>query len=227
MKDGGSTKLAFMAALACLAGCGSKTDANARNFGAAIERHLEEGGRSLCLGTDRWPVDVPANDVGSTNGRSGDSPSARMQALQKAGLVSASEIDVDEGAWFGKTTGRMRKVVRYTLTEAAKPYTREPERVHVAWGSESATKVLDLCWGRKSLDKVVKWEGPMEFGAFKTARVIYTYKIVDMADWAKGAEMQEAFRTIGIRLKQAEKEDVEPVKLTSEGWEVKKDRSRR
>jgi hypothetical protein len=62
----------------------------------------------------------------------------------------------------------------------------------------------------------------MEFGAFKTARVIYTYKIVDMADWAKSAEVQEAFHSIGIRLKQAEKADAEAVKLTSEGWRVKK-----
>jgi hypothetical protein len=223
MKTSKSAKLAWAVAMAgaVLAGCGSKIDANAKNFGAAIERHFQDG-KHLCLGTDAWPVDLPANELTSSTSRSGESRAARMQALQKAGLVSAGEIEVDEGAAFGKTTGRMRKVVRYTLTEAARPYTREPERVHVSWGSETPMEVLDLCWGRKSLDKVVKWEGPMEFGAFKTARVIYTYEIVDMADWAKRAEMQDAFRMIGVQLKQAGKEDAQALKLTSEGWEVRK-----
>jgi hypothetical protein len=146
-----------------------------------------------------------------------------MRALEKAGMVSASEIEVDEGAWFGKTTGRMRKVTRYTLAEAAKPYTRDSERVPVA-SKGGPAEFRDLCWGRKALDKVVKWEGPMEFGAFKTARVIYTYSIVDVAEWAKRPEVQQAFPAIGAQLQRAANEDVEGVKLTSEGWEVSQGR---
>jgi hypothetical protein len=203
---------------AFLAGCGSKADANAKNFGAAIADHLKD--ERLCLDTDRWPVDLPASGAASKADGDAESPGMRMRALQKAGLVSASEVEIDEGARFGRATGHMRKVVRHSLTESAKPYTRETGRVHLAWGAEQPTKVVELCWGRKHLDKVVKWEGPMEFGAFKTARVIFTYTIVDVADWSQSAEMQDAFRTIGVQLQMATKEDARAVKLTSEGWEV-------
>jgi hypothetical protein len=216
-------KLAWIviATAAVLAGCGSKTGANAKNFGTAIERHLQEEGH-LCLGTDRWPVDLPANEVAANTRGAAWPPGVRMRALQNAGLLTASEIEVDEGASIGKTTGRMRKVVRYTLTDSAKPYTREAERVRSSRGADKPIEMLDLCWGRKAIDKVVKWEGPMEFGEFKTARVIYTYRIVDMADWAKSSEMQEVFRTIESELEQAGREAVKAVKLTSEGWEVKR-----
>jgi len=208
---------------AVLAGCGSKTDANATNFGAAIERHLKAGER-LCLGVDRWPVDLAANEVAAdTRGRPW-SRGVQMRALQDAGLVSASAIEIDEGAPIGKTTGRMRQLMRYTLTEAAKPYAREAERVRLSWETDQPIELLDLCWGRKELDRVVKWEGPMEFGEYKTARVIYTYKIVDVAGWAMRSEMQKVFRTIESELKQAGREDVKSVQLTSEGWEVQRRR---
>jgi len=206
---------------AALAGCGSKTDANATNFGAAIERHLKEGAR-LCLGVDRWPVDLAANEIAAdTRGRSW-SRGVQMRALQDAGLVSVSAIDVDEGAPIGKTTGRMRQLMRYTLTEAAKPYTREAKRARMSWETDQPIEFLDLCWGRKELHRVVKWEGPMEFGEYKTARVIFTYKIVDVADWAMQSDMQKVFRTIEAELKQAGREEVKAVQLTSEGWEVKR-----
>ena len=218
-------KTAWVAIIAgaILAGCGNKTDANATNFRAAIERHLKDG-KHLCLGADRWPVDLAVNEVATdTRGRAW-SRGVQMRALKDAGLVSASAIEVDEGAPIGKTTGRMRQLMRYTLTEAAKPYTREAKRARMSWETDQPIEFLDLCWGRKELHRVVKWEGPMEFGEYKTARVIYTYKIVDVADWAMRSEMQKVFRTIESELKQEGQEDVQAVKLTSEGWEVKRGR---
>jgi len=207
-----------VAASVALAGCGGKTAANEENFSAVIERHLDEEGH-LCLGTDRWPVDLHKSEVAASVRGDSLSRAARMQALQNAGLVSASDIEIDEGAAIGKVTGRMKSMVRYTLTDAARRYTREADRVRASWEVDQPLELLDLCWGRKVLDKVLKWEGPMEFGAFKTARVIYRYEIVDVADWAKGSEVREAFKSIDSALNQAVREDAKGVQLTSEGWE--------
>ncbi|MDG5826958.1 hypothetical protein MRX60_13075 (plasmid) [Xylella fastidiosa subsp. pauca] len=80
----------------------------------------------------------------------------------------------------------------------------------------------DLCWGKKALDKVVKWEGPMKFGDYQEANVKYLYKIDGLADWAKKPEILAAFPYVGQITEDAgKKEQQHGVKLTSVGWEAK------
>ena len=51
--------IVILAALgtAALTACGSKTDANEKNFGAAMTQYFDKKG-DLCLNTKRWPVDL-------------------------------------------------------------------------------------------------------------------------------------------------------------------------
>lgn len=114
------------------------------------------------------------------------------------------------------------KVKRYTLTDAAKKYVREKEVENFGMGGPVKGKQTDLCWGKKALEKVVKWEGPMKLGDYQEALVTYTYKINDLADWAKKPDVQNVYPVIG-RLAQGEKslEEKHAVKLTSNGWEAK------
>lgn len=46
--------------LILLTGCGSKEDANEKNFGAAISRFVEQS-NELCMGfrVNQWPIDLP------------------------------------------------------------------------------------------------------------------------------------------------------------------------
>jgi hypothetical protein len=57
-------QLAILAALATvtLAACGSKTDANEKNFGMAMTQYFDKTG-DLCLNTQRWPVDLSEMDL--------------------------------------------------------------------------------------------------------------------------------------------------------------------
>jgi hypothetical protein len=214
-----NTKLAVAMVSAVLAACGSKSDASARNFGAALDAYLQSRGR-LCLHTDRWPVEVDKREV-ELAAQAPDWRSVhQMLALQAAGLVDAKEIEVAEKPSFGRVTGQARGVVQYTLTEAAKPFMHEPERKHSTWERDKPVQLVDLCWARKELDKVVKWEGPMKYGDFQTARVIYTYKIVDKAAWADRPEIRKAFRQIEAEVERSGREDDLGLKLTSEGWEA-------
>jgi len=203
-----------------LAGCGSKTDANEKNFGTAIEQYLEKRG-DLCLNITEWPVDVSEMDLrlgkGSPTGKAG-----KMAALEAVGLAKSEDAEEQGSDIFGKPTGRTFKVKRYTLTDSAKPFQQTKEVKSFGLNGTTKKTQTDLCWGKKALDKVVKWEGPMKLGDYQEARVSYQYKIAGLADWAKKPEFQAAFPHAGQIIENAGKEaEQHGVKLTSAGWEAR------
>lgn len=76
--------------------------------------------------------------------------------------------------------------------------------------------------GKKALDKIVKWEGPMKFGDYQEAGITYNYKVNNLADWAKKPEVQAAFPFVKSVLDGAgSKESKHAIKLTSQAWEAK------
>jgi hypothetical protein len=204
-----------------LVGCGSKQDANEKNFGAAISQYLEKKG-DLCLGLNKWPIDVTEMDLrlqkNMPTGLAG-----KMESLAAVGLVSGVDAEIDQvGMFDNKPTGRKFKVKRFTLTDASKNFYREKEVSRI--GLDGVKKVMqgDLCYGKKSLDRVVKWEGPMKFGDYQEANVKYLYSIEGLAPWTKKPEFQAAFPYIGQIIDGAEKKEQQGgVKLTSLGWEPK------
>lgn len=202
-----------------LLGCGSKTSVSERNFARAIEQSLKQQDR-LCLDIDKWPVDISERDLVTVKAiPSGQA--AQVAALEAVGLARGEEVEVPNVRYDGKPTGSSYKVKRYTLTDAAKPF--EKTREVSSYSVDGAVKVslTELCWGRKGLGKVVKWEGPMKFGDYQEARVIYHYKLVEVPDWAKQPIIKAAFPWVGTMIEGAGKvEQVETVKLTSAGWEA-------
>ena len=213
--------LGIVAGAVSLTACGNKTDANEKNFGAALTQYFDKKG-DLCLNTKRWPVDLSEMDLrlqktmqaGSTN---------QMAALEAAGLVKGEDTEVDiMGFMDNKPTGRKAKVKRYTLTDAAKPFAQEKNVDSIGLNGKTTVKQTDLCWGKKALDKIVKREGPMKFGDYQEAGITYTYKVNNLADWAKKPDVQAAFPFVKSVLDSAgSKESKHAVKLTSQGWEAK------
>jgi len=206
------TCLAALGALA-LAGCGSKQDANEKNFGRAISQYLDKKG-GLCLRLNTWPVDVSEFDLRlkktTTTGTAG-----QMEALAAVGIATGTDEEVDQvGMFDNKPTGRKFKVKRYVLTDTGKKFYLEKEDQKVMQG--------DICYGKKVLDRVVKWEGPMKFGDYQEANVKYLYKIENLAEWTKKNEFLSAFPYVGKIIEAAESEEQKHgVKLTSQGWEPK------
>ena len=108
--------------IATLTACGNKTDANEKNFGAAINQYFDEGG-NLCLNT-AFPVDLSEMDL-----RQQSRAVKEMVALEAAGMVKGEFIEADN-PWFmgGHLGGKAKiKVKRYTATDAAKPFVQEKE----------------------------------------------------------------------------------------------------
>ncbi|WP_326999634.1 hypothetical protein [Comamonas testosteroni] len=212
--------LATIGTVALLAACGNKTDANEKNFGAAMTQYFEKRG-DLCLNTRNWPVDVSEMDL-RLQKTTQTGTAGQMAALEAVGLVKSEDAAVEVKGFFGKPTGSKINVKRYTLTELAKPFAQEKNVDSIGLNGKTTEKQIDLCWGKKALDKIVKWEGPMKLGEYQEAGVTYTYKVNNAAEWTKKPEIQAAFPIVKTILDGASsKESRHGIKLTSQGWEAK------
>jgi hypothetical protein len=184
---------------AALCACDSTTSANEKNFGTAVTRYFEKKG-DLCLDPVQWPVDVYETDLRQQK-LYPDGVAGQMAALETAGLARGEEVTLD---------GSKVKVRRYKLTEAAKPF------LHA-----DAKQQQRLCWGRKSLDKVVSRADPVKVGDHEESSVIYTYKLSNVAAWARKPQLKEAFPVLGRNVdgEQSQKEKLY-LQLTPQGWEA-------
>ncbi|WP_432262978.1 hypothetical protein [Cupriavidus sp. TMH.W2] len=203
-----------------VAACGSKTDPSEKNFGAALSQYFEKKG-DLCLGLTEWPIDLSEADLRVQKSWP-TGTAARMAALEQAGLVQGAMTEVERQSFFGNRTNKFT-VKRYTLTDAAKPYYHEKDvSVMTLGGGAKTVKQGDLCYGKTTLDKVVKWEGPMKLGDYQEARVTYQYQINGLANWVKRPEIRTTFPQLAKMVDGAGKDALtHAVKLTSLGWEAK------
>lgn len=200
-----------------LAACGSKTDANEKNFSAAMSQYFDKKG-DLCLNTKLWPVDLSEMDLRLQKSMRPGSAN-QMAVLEAAGLVKSEDTEVDI---MGKPNGAKAKIKRYTLTDAAMPFAQERVVSSKNLDDDTDERKTALCWGKKVLDKIVKWESTMKFGDYQEAGITYTYRVNNLADWAKTPNVQTAFPVLKSILDGVgSKESKHTIKQTSQGWEAK------
>jgi hypothetical protein len=191
---------------ASLSACDSKTAANKKNFGITVTQYFDKKG-DMCLDPMKWPVDVYETDQQKLFP---DGVAGQMAALETVGLARGEDMELPGTFVDGKPNGLKVKVRRYTMTDAVKPY------LHV-----NAKQQQRVCWGRKSLDKVVRWADPSKVGDHEESAVLYTYKLSNVAGWARKPQVKEAFPVLG-RTVDGEHTQQEKlyVKLTPQGWEA-------
>ena len=191
-----------------LVGCGSKTDANEKNFSAVIANEEKTG---ICLPFEKWPYRVEVSDV---------TRMGQLAALETAGLVSGADFEADEHRLFS-TTVRNIKLKIFSLTEEGKKFFRENRT-----SNAGAFVNGNLCYGKLALDKVIKWETPTN----STANVTFSVKLEGVADWVKKPELLAVFpgaaKAIGFNEAKVEKEVKAALKLTNLGWESDEDQER-
>ncbi|WP_434779045.1 hypothetical protein [Neisseria sp. Ec49-e6-T10] len=200
--------------------CSNKTDANEQNFTTAMNQYFDKKG-DLCLNIKKWPVDVSEGSLGMQN----NTPSSevnRMVALEAVGLVRGEDAEVQGTNFSGEPNGVIRKVKRYMLTDAAKNFIQEKDVDSIGMNGKNTVRQTKLCWGKQNIDKIVKWEGPIKLGDYQEVGITYTYKINNIADWAKKPEIQAAFPEVkNIIDNESSREIKHGIKLTSQGWEAK------
>lgn len=187
------------AALALLAACSQQPDADLQSMTAAVNVYLAKKG-DLCLGKDKWPIDVTPREAGS-HARN----AVQMPVLEHIGLVSSSQVKVEATEETPAAT-----VTRYALTDEGKKYflVREASRG-------------DFCAARLTLDKIVGWE--VHKGDKDQAEVLvtYTYK-VDAAPWTRDADVQKAFPMVDRVVRGAGTMELkESFQRTGSGWVAK------
>jgi len=193
---------------AALSACDSKTSANDKNFGITVTQYFDKKGE-LCLDPVKWPVDVYETDLRQQK-LYPDGVAGQMAALAAAGLARGEDLELPGLFADGKPTGPKVKVRRYTMLDAAKPYLRP-----------GPAQQPRICWGRKLLDKVVSWAEPAKVGGHEESSVIYTYKLSNVAAWARQPQLKEAFPAVGRTVdgEHRQKEKLR-VRLTPQGWEA-------
>lgn len=194
-------------ALFLVAGCGGAKDANEKNFSKAVSESLEKK-KELCLGLIEWPKDFDEGNFPSLQ----KDAIRRMEVLKSAGLVASEELESEPRNHYGKP--RTFKVTRYTLTEKGK---NSSKTVDTYLGPQQ-----DICYGKKSLAKIVKWMAPSEFSGITHTKITYLYKIDDLPAWTSSKEFKEAFPHAARAIAGAEKEEETSVAvLMNTGWEAK------
>jgi hypothetical protein len=196
-----------------LIGCAGKKDANEKNFSEALNSYLAKKGQ-LCLGIPSpWPVDL--NEAAR---RSGMGTAAEMAALEKAGLLRSHETETEYTSPLSSRPLRA-KVLRYEMTENGKTFYRERDRLGLGGNKQVQG---DLCYGQQVLDKIVKWEGPTAAGDSEEASIFYTYRIENLAEWAKNQDIQRVFPGIVSTIDGAGKTQMnQTLTLTNQGWQAK------
>jgi hypothetical protein len=196
-----------------LVGCASKKDANEKNFSEALNSYLAKKGQ-ICLGIpSMWPVDLNEAERRSAMGRA-----AEMAALEKAGLVRSHETETEYTPPLSSRPVRA-KVLRYELTDTGKTFYREKGGLDLGRNKHVQG---DLCYGQQALDKIIKWEGPTAVGDAKEASVFYTYKIDNLAEWAKNPDIQRVFPGVASTINGAGNTQMnQALILTNQGWQAK------
>ncbi|MCY1439245.1 hypothetical protein D9M71_554760 [compost metagenome] len=159
-------------------------------FEQAIAQDLEANG-SLCLGIKKWPVDVTILEIKSKSLRA-----LTFANLDRVGLLNGEDTAI-------KTMGWKMPVARYTPNEKLRPFMVGP----------------DICWGKKVLAEVVKWDGPMSNGDYKEAVVTYNYGVIT-APWLAESNLPLYYPEM-LQANAGAQSAQLTLKLTSAGWEVK------
>ena len=188
----------LVATLAVLAlNCGKSSPKAA--FSRAIQQQLGAQG-DLCIGFERWPVDVRPDDTAALE---------QLSALEKAGVL----VGADETVKSDVQRGNVR-IRRYRLT----PQGRQSFK-------GSAEDRGDVCYGQKKLVQVEKWEGPLSIGQFEQAKVVYTYRLEGLPAWTSSLQVKSAFPVLARNVGSGGQGSTEVLLTrTSEGWEAKTSR---
>ncbi len=203
------TILLTLPLLVALSGCNNAKKPNVANFTKAINEYFAKHGQECTYFAQTFPIDVPASEL---KGSSGTAP--RMAALERAGLVRGSNTTaVIRGMMGALGPSAPRPVRRHELTEEGRKFFQVKPGI---LGQSTA-----FCYGHEAVDSIVNWTKPESMGSALQTKVTYTYKMPDLAPWAKQADVQQAFGDIRTTVDDISKaHESVSLELTNKGWKV-------
>jgi hypothetical protein len=198
--------LIFLAVIAFLTACSNAKRPSDSNFKAAINQYPAKHGKACTWIGRSFPVDVSESEQ---KFQSGTGP--QLAVLEAAGLLRSSDTIAPTPGILGP--GAPRHVKRYEPTEEGKKYLQQAPGI---FGQSSG-----LCYGDKAVDSIVKWTESPAAGLYSQTKVIYTYKIENLAPWAKRSDVQQEFGDVRTTVSGISKSnEIARLLLTNQGWEV-------
>ena len=196
--------------LILFSGCNSAKKPNETNLRKAIDQYLPTQNWACVPVDGQFPFDVPA---ANWNDKSGEA--AKLAALERAGLVQFSNTTaVVQSMANALSLGphKAELVKRYTVSSKGQKY----------FGKVRGTlgQADGFCYGHETVDTIVNRTESETQGDYSETTVTYTYKIPDLAAWAKLPDVQQAFPLIGTTLEMAGKNRTIALHLTNKGWTV-------
>jgi hypothetical protein len=186
-----------------LVACSDSRKPTSANFTAAVNQYLEHHGQACTLIGSQFPVDIPRSQQSSID--------AKLSALQHAGLVSEMDTTAVVHGLMDALRGPSppQQVHHYVLIAEGQKYIQQL--------SSAVTPISGFCYGQETVDSISHWT----IGSQSEAEVSYTYRIVNLAEWAQRPEVQQAFPDIQATLGGASKtEQIVGLRLTDRGCEV-------
>lgn len=197
--------LAITVVALALAGCSDPKVASEKNFESAMQNYLDSE-YPRCYFSSNFPVEKTDFDVLGKN--------VGLAALEKAGLLAASEVKREEKQMFTEQTRTVTKL-SYDLTAEGKKYYRA-----AATKNHRGEAMGAICAGKATVKSIGQFTEPAEMMGLKISRVNYEYTVTDLPAWAMRPDVQQAIRGLKADAQSAET----PVKgvvgmvLTNNGW---------
>jgi hypothetical protein len=201
--------LLMLTVLVALGGCSNEKKPSPTNFTKAINQYLAKHGQACTFFAQTFPIDIPVPEL---KNKYGTAP--QMAALEKAGLVRGSDTTAVIRGMMGALGPSAPKPVRhYELTDQGRKYFQTKPG---AFGQSGA-----FCYGHETVDSIVKWTEPAAMGPYTQSEVTYTYRIADLAPWAKQSQVQQAFGDIRATVSGVSRAgETAGLQLTNKGWGV-------
>ena len=187
-------------------GCGNPKTPNSSNFKIAINKHLKAHGKACVGGFHQFPVDIVRSQAAWQR-----QDLDRMAAFESAGVVKSSDVMATPE---NSMTHEPVPVKRFELTESGTKALQQ--RAGFLGGS-----FPELCYADESVDSIVKWNEPMTQGGFSMTVVTYTYRLNDVADWARNDRISSLYPEIKREFDgEKTQEKTIALQLTNKGWDT-------
>ena len=199
--------MVIASSLIVFCGCRGVKKPNEANLRNVIDQYLSTRTRT-CIAVDgKFPLNVPDED------KTGEG--AMLAALDHGSLVQSTETTAVVQSMANALSPGPHKpqpVKRYTVSSEGQRYFK---RVQGMSGESDG-----FCYGHEKVDSIVNWTQPQTQGDYTETTVTYTYKVPDVAAWAKLPEVDQAFPSIDMTLDGEEKDQSISLRLSDEGWVV-------
>ncbi|MGP0838108.1 hypothetical protein [Serratia sp. CY85251] len=192
--------------LMVLSGCNNQNDANESNFKKAAQEYLDSQ-YPYCYIVMNFPI--------KTDGIFFDNTPEVLHVMASKGIVKETEISRKHvpAGWSGKE--RDIVVNSYDLTEKGRGYYKENISKNM-----KGEALGGFCFGKAKIEDVSNFTEPSDAMGQKISKVVFSYKVNDIPDWATTTDLLALNR----RLKEDVASGSVPVKkssvfiLTGKGW---------